>query len=133
MQLIKLTYFTDDEAGTSANKDIEYKVQQIDLAQQLEKKSTKKQIFEMYLNKMNFGGVGNIRGVEKASEQYFGKRVSELNLNECAMLAGVVNSPYYYNPYTYLDRATDRRNAVLYQMLNHGRDICRRRSSGDAS
>lgn len=120
MQLIKLTYFTDDEAGTSANKDIEYKVQQIDLAQQLEKKSTKKQIFEMYLNKMNFGGVGNIRGVEKASEQYFGKRVSELNLNECAMLAGVVNSPYYYNPYTYLDHATDRRDAVLYQMLNHG-------------
>lgn len=120
MQLVKLTYFTDDESGTSSNKDIEYKVQQIDLAEQLEKKSTKKQIFEMYLNKMNFGGVGNIRGVEKASEQYFGKRVSQLNLNECAMLAGVVNSPYYYNPYTYLDHATDRRNDVLYQMLNHG-------------
>lgn len=120
MQLIKLTYFTDDTAGTSSTKNIEYKVQQIDLAQQLEKKSTKKQIFEMYLNKMNFGGVGNIRGVEKASEQYFGKRVSQLNLNECAMLAGVVNSPYYYNPYTYLENATSRRNDVLYQMLNHG-------------
>ena len=120
MQLVKLTYFTDDAAGTSSNKDIEYKVQQIDLAQQLEKKADKKQIFEMYLNKMNFGGVGNIRGVEKASEQFFGKRVSQLNLNECAILAGVVNSPYYYNPYTYLDRATDRRNDVLYQMLNHG-------------
>ena len=120
MQLVKLTYFTDDEAGTSSTKNMEYKVQQIDLAQQLEKKATKEQIFEMYLNKMNFGGVGNIRGVEKASEQFFGKRVSELNLNECAMLAGVVNSPYYYNPYTYLDRATSRRNDVLYQMLNHG-------------
>lgn len=120
MQLVKLTYFTDDATSTSSNKDIEYKVQQIDLAIQLEKKSTKQQIFEMYLNKMNFGGIGNIRGVEKASEQYFGKRVTDLNLNECAILAGVVNSPYYYNPYTYLDHATDRRNDVLYQMLNHG-------------
>ena len=120
MQLIKLTYFTDDSTSTSSNKDIEYKVQQIDLAKQLERKSNKKQIFEMYLNKMNFGGIGNIRGVEKASEQYFGKRVSELNLNESAILAGVVNSPYFYNPYTYLDHATERRDAVLYQMKNHG-------------
>lgn len=120
MQLVKLTYFTDDEAGTSKTKDIEYKIQQIDLAMKLESKSSKQKIFEMYLNKMNFGGIGNIRGVEKASEQYFGKRVSELNIAESAMLAGVINSPYYYNPYTYLDHATKRRNEVLYQMLNHG-------------
>jgi penicillin-binding protein 1A len=112
MQLVKLTYFTDDTPAQAATKDIEYKVQQIDLATAAGKEINKKQIFEMYLNKMNFGGIGNIRGVEKASEQYFGKRVSELNLNECAMLAGVVNSPYFYNPYTYLDHATDRRDEV---------------------
>lgn len=120
MQLVKMTYFVDDTTGTSSTKNVEYKVQQIDLAMQLEKKSTKKQIFEMYLNKMNFGGIGNIRGVEKASEQYFGKRVSQLNLTECALLAGVVNSPYFYNPYTYLDHATVRRNEVLDQMYYHG-------------
>ena len=120
MQLVKLTYFQNDEEGTSKTKDVQYKIQQIDLATQLEKKATKKEIFEMYLNKMNFGGIGNIRGVEKACEQYFGKSVTNINLSEAAMLAGVVNSPYYYNPYLYLDHATERRNEVLYQMLNHG-------------
>jgi penicillin-binding protein 1A len=120
MQLVKLTYFTDDSTGTSSTKDIEYKVQQIDLAMQLEKQSSKEEIFEDYLNKMNFGGIGNIRGVEKAAEQYFGKTVSELNISECALLAGIVNSPTYYDPHNYLDHATTRRNTVLSMMLRHG-------------
>ena len=120
MQLVKLTYFQDDAAGTSATKDIEYKVQQIALSIELEQKSNKKTLFEMYLNKMNFGGTGNIRGVQKASQQYYGKDVSELNLAECAMLAGVINSPYYYDPHLYLDHATSRRNTVLDMMVYHG-------------
>ncbi len=120
MQLVKLTYFQNDENGTSRTKDIQYKIQQIALALELEKVSTKKEIFELYLNKMNFGGVGNIRGVEKASEQYFGKSVSELNISECALLAGIVNSPYYYDPHNYLDHAVNRRDTVLYLMLRHG-------------
>ncbi len=120
MQLVKLTYFQNDEAGTSRTKDIEYKVQQIVLARELEQKSNKKAIYEMYLNKMNFGGSGNIRGIEKAAQYYYGKHAGELNLPEAAMLAGVINSPYYYDPHNFLDYATDRRNTVLYQMLNHG-------------
>ena len=120
MQLVKLTYFINDEEGTSRTKDIAYKVQQIAMAVELEQQSSKEEIFEMYMNKMNFGGVGNIRGVEKASEQYYGKRVSELNLAECAMLAAVVNSPYWYDPHYYLDHATYRRNQVLDMMVYHG-------------
>ncbi len=120
MQLVKLTYFQDDENGTSRTKDIEYKVQQIALAIELEQKSNKKSLFEMYLNKMNFGGIGNIRGVEKAAQQYYGKSVSELNLAESAMLAGVINSPYYYDPHLYLDHATYRRDTVLDMMVYHG-------------
>lgn len=120
MQLIKLTYFQNDDKGISKTANIQYKIQQIDLAIKLEKQSTKKEIFQLYLNKMNFGGVGNIRGVQKASQQYFGKSVSELNISECALLAGVVNSPYYYDPHNYLDHATDRRNTVLAMMLRHG-------------
>ena len=120
MQLVKLTYFMNDEAGTSKTKDIAYKVQQIAMALDLEKQSSKEEIFELYLNKMNFGGVGNIRGVEKAAEQYFGKRVGELNIAESALLAGVVNSPYWYDPHYYLDHATKRRNDVLYMMQYHG-------------
>ncbi len=120
MQLVKLTYFVNDEDGTSRTKDIEYKIQQIALAMDLEKRSTKKEIFEMYLNKMNYGGIGNIRGVQKAAQQYFDKNVWDLNTSECALLAGVVNSPYYYDPHNYLDHATDRRNEVIDMMVHHG-------------
>ena len=120
MQLVKLTYFQNDDKGISKTADIQYKIQQIDLAMKLEKQSNKKEIFQLYLNKMNFGGVGNIRGVQKAAQQYFGKNVSELNTSECALLAGIVNSPYYYDPHNYLDHATDRRNVVLSMMLRHG-------------
>ena len=120
MQLVKLTYFVDDQAGTSKTKNIQYKVQQIALAMELEKNSSKEEIFTMYLNKMNFGGVGNIRGVQKASLQYYGKNVWELNLAESAMLAGVINSPYTFDPHNYLDKATKRRNTVLDLMVYHG-------------
>lgn len=120
MQLVKLTYWQNDDTGVTRSKDIEYKVQQIILAQELEEKSNKKAIFEMYLNKMNFGGTGNIRGVEKAAQYYYGKHASELNLPEAAMLAGVINSPYYYDPHNFLDYATSRRNTVLKLMQDHG-------------
>lgn len=120
MQLVKLTYFFTDDDTTTTERNIEYKVQQIALAMELEKQASKKEIFELYLNKMNFGGTGNIRGVEKASEYYFNKRVSQLNISECALLAGIINSPYYYDPYNYLDYSTDRRDQVLSMMLRHG-------------
>ncbi len=120
MQLVKLTYFFTDDGEINYERNIEYKVQQIAVAMELEKKSTKKQIFELYLNKMNFGGSGNIRGVEKASEYYFNKRVSQLNLAESALLAGIINSPYWYDPMNFLDYSTSRRNQVLAMMLRHG-------------
>ena len=80
----------------------------------------KRTILELYLNKINFGGNRNIRGVQKASEYYFGKDVSELNLAESAMLAGIINAPNAYNPFNNLELATERRNQVLYLMNYHG-------------
>ena len=120
MQLVKNTYYVSDETQTAAPKKIERKVQEIALAIDLEDKISKQNILELYLNKINFGGSGGIRGVQKASEYYFGKNVSELNVAECAMLAGIVNAPNAYNPFLHLDYATSRRNTVLYQMYNHG-------------
>ena len=121
MQLIKNTYFVDDEAGQGAAKSVERKVQEIALALELETKSAKKDIFINYLNKINFGGTSqNIRGVQKASQYYYGKDVSELNLPEAAMLAGVINSPYLFNPFNYLEYAQERRDEVLYLMHYHG-------------
>ena len=120
MQLVKNTYFSVDQGDQSVErtKSIEYKVQQIYLAIKLEKQLDKKTIFQLYVNKLNFGG--NIRGVQKASMYYFGKSVSELDLSESAMLAGIVNLPNKYNPYSYLDYATERRNDVLDMMCYHG-------------
>ncbi len=120
MQLCKLTYFQNDKTGERAKKSVEYKVQQITLARELEKQADKKAIFELYLNKLNFGGNRNIRGIEKAAEYYYNKSCSELNLPEAAMLAGVINSPYTYDPHNFLDYATSRRNTVLYLMQRHG-------------
>lgn len=123
MQLVKNTYFSiDSEDGSSEGVEreatYEYKAQQIILAMELEQYLNKEQIFELYVNKLNFGG--RIRGIQKAAEYYFGKEVTELNLSECAMLAGIVNLPNGYNPYNYLEDATIRRNEVLGLMLQHG-------------
>ena len=120
MQLVKNSYFSIDAGDESKEREatIEYKVQQIVLSMQLETQLNKKEIFELYMNKLNFGD--RIRGVEKAAKYYFGKSASEMNLSESALLAGIVNLPNKYNPYHYLDYATQRRNEVLYLMRQHG-------------
>ncbi|MBR2595455.1 MAG: transglycosylase domain-containing protein, partial [Solobacterium sp.] len=123
MQLVKNTYFSIDSmdasnTGTERTKSIEYKVQQIALAIQLDRLMNKKEIFQLYLNKLNFGG--RIRGVERASTYYFGKHCYELSLPESAMLAGIINLPNGYNPYYHLEDAAYRRNQVLDAMAYHG-------------
>lgn len=120
MQLVKNTYFVDDEAGVNAPKKVSRKVQEIALAFELEGITNKKVIFENYVNKLNFGGSYNIRGIQKASQYYYGKDVNELNLAESALLAGVINAPNAYNPFKNLELATKRRNEVLYLMNYHG-------------
>lgn len=120
MQLVKNTYFSIDAGDDSVERSatIQYKIQQIILAMQLERKVNKERIFELYVNKLNFGD--RIRGVQKAAEYYFGKNVTELTLSESALLAGIINLPNGYNPYHFLDEATKRRNEVLYYMVVHG-------------
>ena len=131
MQLVKNTYFTNDETGETASRSgasgIKRKVQEISLAMNLEKYEPKQFIFESYLNKLNYGGTRNIRGIQKAAQYYFNKDVSQLNLNESAFLAGVINGPYYYSPFTqdsdgtyHIAEAQERTEEVLYQMYHHG-------------
>lgn len=84
----------------------------------LEKNYTKEQIIEYYVNNHYLGG--NIYGVQEASEVYFGKSVSELNLSEAAILAGMFKSPIYYRPTDHAENATKRRDTVLYLMQRHG-------------
>ena len=84
----------------------------------IERKYTKKEILEFYVNDSYLGN--GAYGVEQASLNYFGKSVSELNLAEASFIAGLFQSPTYYNPYNYPERAEGRRKTVLYLMPRHG-------------
>jgi penicillin-binding protein 1A len=110
-QVIKRSYLTPD-------KTIKRKVQEMWLSIQLERKYTKEEIFEMYVNKIFFANRAN--GVLTASQTYYGKDLSELKLNEAAMLVGLPQSPSRYDPYKYPERAKERRDIVLHLMNKHG-------------
>lgn len=89
----------------------------------IEKKYTKKQIFEFYVNSHYLGN--SAYGVEQASKTYFGKSAKDLNLSEAAMLAGLFQAPSRYNVYDTSEnggrtRAEARRKNVLKLMLRHG-------------
>jgi penicillin-binding protein 1A len=99
-------------------KTLSRKAQEAWLAYQLESKYSKEEILEIYLNKILFGG--STHGVAKASETYFGKELSELELHEAALLAGIPQSPNNYNPFNYPEAAEKRRNIVLSLMDQHG-------------
>ena len=116
MQMVKNTYFVTDEA--LAEKSIDRKVQEIYLSLKVEKLINKAKIFELYINKINFGGTA--RGIQAASKYYFGKDCSELTLVEAATMAGVINFPNVFNPYYNIDYATERRDEVLSLMKLHG-------------
>ena len=115
MQLAKLLFLAD--TGT-----IKYKVTQILITFHLEHRFTKKEIFQDYANQINLGQRGSfsIDGFGEASQAYFGKDVRQLDLAECAMLAGIIQRPNYFNPFRHPDRTIERRNVVLDSMVETG-------------
>jgi penicillin-binding protein 1B len=115
MQLAKLLFLSD--TGT-----VSYKLRQILITFQLEHRFTKKQIFEMYANQIPLGQRGSfsIDGFGEASQIYFGKDVRQLDLPECAFLAGIIQRPSYFNPFHHPERTIDRRNLVLDSMVETG-------------
>lgn len=98
--------------------EISRKINEIFRAINLEKKHSKDDIFELYLNIIPMSG--NIYGVGAASEIYFGKEPSDLNLSEAATLVGITNAPTKYNPYLHPDACVEKRNKVLYAMYDVG-------------
>ena len=119
MQVVKNS-FTDHLGQKTAGKDgIVRKFEDIYLAVfKLEKKYSKEEIVEYYVNNHFLGG--NIYGVQEAAKTYFGKDVSELNLSEAATIAGMFKSPNYYRPNVNPKNATARRQTVLNLMVRHG-------------
>jgi len=99
---------------------LERKVQEQWLAIQLERKLDKWQILELYMNLIYMGN--GCYGVQSASKMYFNKDVGELSLAECALLAGITNSPATYDPFTERGRenAIKRQKIILEKMLELG-------------
>ncbi|MDE6655593.1 MAG: penicillin-binding protein, partial [Anaeroplasmataceae bacterium] len=106
-QYIKNTYFTNE-------KTFSRKINEIAYALELEKKYTKDQIMEAYLNTVLFGS--NIYGIKMASKYYFDKEPKEITTNEAAILAGMIQLPNYYNPLKNPEASNTRKNLVLKRM-----------------
>lgn len=88
----------------------------------LETKATKDEILELYLNDVYLGHRGSfaLHGVAEASKIFFSKDVRNLTLGEAALIAGVIQSPFYHSPFNNPERARDRRNVVLRAMADGG-------------
>ena len=110
-QLARQSFLTPD-------KTYRRKFQELILSARIERRYSKDQILEMYLNKVYFGD--GLYGVEAASRGYFGKHASELTVPEAALLAGLVKSPSSYAPTVSIEKAVARRNVVLQAMDDFG-------------
>ena len=115
-QLCKNFFLTQvDERGYRvAERSYRRKAQEALLAFVLERRATKQEILELYLNEIYLGQSGSfgINGMGEAARIYFRKDVSNLTLPEAALLAGMIQSPNPYNPFRHEKRATERRNEV---------------------
>ncbi len=108
-----------DQVILSGQKSIGDKVREMKLALELEKKFTKDQILEGYLNIVFFNR--DAYGIEAAARHFFSTSAKDLTLPQAALLAGLVNSPSFYDPAVNPDNAIKRRNQVLDKMLSDGK------------
>ena len=98
-----------------SGKSMDRKLLEMMLAQRIERHYDKYTILEQYLSRIFYGQ--NCYGIKAAARHYFGKSVKELNLVECATLAGLVRAPSWYNPVASMDKAVRVKNETLQRML----------------
>ena len=110
-QLIKITLL-------SSQKKLERKLREAILALKIERRLSKEQILERYLNEIPYGN--NYFGIKTAAQGYFHKQLNQLTLKESALLVGLPNAPTYYNPLRHYKRALNRANAILHRMKTLG-------------
>jgi penicillin-binding protein 1B len=106
----------------SNERSVRRKLAEMMIALVLERRFTKEQILEIYVNQVDLGQHGsfNIRGFGEGAQAYFGKDIKSLTLPEAALLAGLVNGPTYFSPFRHPQRAIRRRDIVLQAMFeNH--------------
>lgn len=105
-------------AFLESSRTLKRKVQDVIVATMLERKYTKDEILEFYMNQIFFGR--NAYGIEAAARAYFFKSASALTVDEAAFIAGVIRGPSLYDPQDDYDAAVARRNTVLDQMAQYG-------------
>lgn len=115
-QLLKNNVFTNWTSESTQFERFTRKFQEQYLAVQVEKKTDKDTILENYLNTINLGA--GSYGVQAAARQYFDKDVWDLNLSECATLAGITQNPTKFNPIINPESNQKRRKEVLQHMLD---------------
>ncbi|MGL5052315.1 MAG: transglycosylase domain-containing protein, partial [Cetobacterium sp.] len=102
-------------AFLSHEKKISRKIKEIIITFEIERKYTKDEIMEKYLNEIYFGS--GAYGVKIAAHNFFRKNIKDINLAESALLAGIPNRPSMYNPRTNLEKSLSRQKLILRQML----------------
>ncbi|EZH67997.1 penicillin-binding protein [Bacillaceae bacterium JMAK1] len=110
-QLAKNVYLENE-------KTLMRKTKEVLISMNLERQFSKDTLLEMYLNQIYFGH--GVYGIERASEQYFGKSAKDLTIAEGALLAAIPKAPYNYSPASDVERAEKRRGTVLALMERHG-------------
>lgn len=110
-QLVKNIFLTMDQTFSR-------KFEEMVIAYELEKRYSKKEIIEFYINNINYAN-GNY-SFESASHYYFGKTSQELSLSEIAFIAAIPNNPSYYNPVKHMDHTKKRQQRILLQMKEAG-------------
>jgi penicillin-binding protein 1A len=115
-QLVRNLYISDPQ------RDLERKIREAKLAEELEEKHSKSWILEQYSNSASYGTIEGRTavGVEAAAQTYFNKPAEELKLTESALLAGLPQSPSRFNPFINPTGAVERRNEVLQKMAEQG-------------
>ena len=94
------------------------KIREFFTSVQIERRFTKNEIMEFYLNVAYFGK--NAYGIESAAQVYFGKSAAEMTTPEYTLLVGMLKGPSYYDPFSRPDRAFERRDVVIHQMVKEG-------------
>ncbi|MBN1658622.1 MAG: PBP1A family penicillin-binding protein [Anaerolineae bacterium] len=114
-QVARNLLFTPDERY---ERTLRRKLREAVLAWRIARRYEKDEVLALYLNEIYFGNMAY--GVEAAAQAYFAKPVRDLDLAECAMLAGLPQAPALYNPLENLEAARERQGVVLDLMVKHG-------------
>ncbi len=121
MQLARNSYDLSDE------KSFHRKLIEVMLARRIERNFTKDEILAHYVNRIFFGS--GIHGIERASQEYFGKPARAMTLDEAALIAGIIRAPNRFSPFRHYDEALRERDTVLDRMVETG-DITATEAAG---